>query len=193
MKIHISRIAVLPQMIILYTLCFLMSVAVFATDDSVAAKAEESFCGKWLSGGNFDLNDDGINDIKIYVRTAAGCDMPVSERTQILRITGCGEGKVNCSVMEKDQPIDMDTGWPRYGESIAAFYWSRDNGGDEFWTSDWIDAEQKYFGVQIVNDGYYYYGWVEFSVRKTDGKFMIHDYDCNPNRGEPILTGTHPE
>ncbi|MEZ5358480.1 MAG: hypothetical protein R3F48_06570 [Candidatus Zixiibacteriota bacterium] len=193
MTVYISRIAGLSHLIILFFLYFLLPAAAFGTDDPDAEKAKDSFRGKWLSGGIFDLNDDGINDINIYVRHIASCDMPVSSRSEILHIEGCGASKVNCSLMEEGYSIDMDTGWPRWGESVAINNWSLERGGDEFWQSKWTEDEQKYFGVQIVNDGYYYYGWVEFSVRKTDGKFMIHDYACNPDRGEPILTGYHPE
>ncbi len=95
----------------------------------------------------------------------------------------CENGTSQIKLLEGNTILDKNTiTWTTYDE-----YPNQLDVYNNSYT-DW-KGKEGYVGVQLIDQGYYFYAWLRISVAADGKSYSILDYAYNEKPNEPILTG----
>ncbi|WP_047549688.1 T9SS type A sorting domain-containing protein [Psychroserpens sp. Hel_I_66] len=144
-----------------------------------------------------DLNNDGVNDFRIYnvnsIYSSYGYNYtlnnlfiePLAASNEVLG-SGGATYAYPFALNNGDSISDGSTGW--YNNGFANGYQSLNYGSCDF--GDWCNITDGYLGLRFdAGGGNIHYGWARLDVGAGGDVFTIKDYAWNQTVNESIIAG----
>jgi hypothetical protein len=144
---------------------------------------------------NLDLNGDGTTDFLIQAARQRG-RYPESPRPSYVGITPQGSNAFITTTLNTvkklvlSDPISSGQAWHnttfQYLKQHVAIFMNPPTN-----TGQWDSVVDGYIGLQLINGGQTYYGWVrmDVTVSTSSASMTIKDYAYNSIPNQPILAG----
>jgi hypothetical protein len=136
---------------------------------------------------DIDVNNDGTMDFEITGAAAQTASFDIVQAGQVgTNNFVLSDGTGGASALALNTVIgSASTTWYQMNANNLIMISVFNNQA----TGNWVNATDKYLGLQFIVNSFTYYGWARFTIGSADNTYTFKDYAYEDAAGQSILAG----